>query len=49
MTKKNQFISSETYETDPDTLVIIEFETINGKAYFCQVSDAELLYIWVKV
>jgi hypothetical protein len=45
MPKKN----SKNFETDPDLLVKIEFETINGKPYLCTVTDDELIYIWVKV
>jgi hypothetical protein len=38
-----------SFETDVETLVKIEFETINGKPFFGQVSDDELLYLWVTV
>ncbi len=37
------------HEADPATIVRIELETINGKPYFGQVSDDELVYIWVQV
>jgi hypothetical protein len=39
----------EDCETNADSLVKIEFETINGKPFFGQISDDELLYIWVTV
>jgi hypothetical protein len=38
-----------SYETSLDKLVKIELLTINGKDFFGQVSDDELLYIWVAV
>lgn len=41
--------SGQNHETDLDTLVKIELETINGKQYLGQVSDDELIYIWVQV
>jgi hypothetical protein len=37
------------YEVDTETLVKIELETLNGKPYLGQISDDELIYIWVKV
>jgi hypothetical protein len=40
---------SASFETDPDKLVKIEFDSINGKPYFGQVSDDELLYLWIQV
>lgn len=46
MSKKG---TGQNHETDLDTLVKIEFETINGKPYLGQVSDDELIYIWVQV
>jgi hypothetical protein len=36
-------------EADPDTLVKIELETINGKPFFGQASGDELMYIWCQV
>ncbi len=36
-------------ETEPDTLLKIEFDTFNGKPYFGQVSDDELIYVWEQV
>jgi hypothetical protein len=41
--------SGQNHETDPETLVKIEFDTINGKPFLGQTTDDELLYIWVKV
>lgn len=41
--------SGQNFETDPDCLLKIELETINGKPYFGTVTDDELVYIWVKV
>ncbi len=38
-----------THETDVETLVKIQFETLNGKPFYGQVTDDELIYIWVKV
>ncbi len=56
MAKKNQSVSEEpsndqsiSYEADPDTLVKIEFISLNGKPFYGQVTDDELLYIWVSV
>lgn len=46
LTKKG---TGQNHETDLDTLVKIEFETINGKPYLGQISDDELIYVWVKV
>lgn len=37
------------FETPLDKLVKIEMLTINGRPYFGQISDDELIYIWVKV
>ncbi len=41
--------SGQNHETALDLLVKIELETINGKQYLGQVSDDELIYIWVRV
>lgn len=46
MSKKG---SGQNHEASLDTLVRIEFESINGKPYLGQVSDDELIYVWVKV
>lgn len=46
MSKKG---SGQNHETDLDTLVKIELETINGKPFLGQISDDELIYIWVQV
>jgi hypothetical protein len=46
MSKKG---AGQNYESDPDTLIKIELIEINGKPFFGQVSEDELLYIWVKV
>jgi hypothetical protein len=48
MAKKNS-VPSELCETDPDTLVKIEFDQINGKPFYGQVTDDELMYVWVQV
>jgi hypothetical protein len=37
------------HETDLNRLVKIEFESINGKPFYGQATDDELLYIWVTV
>jgi hypothetical protein len=37
------------HEVDPDTIVSLEFDTINERPFFGQVSDDELMYIWLKV
>jgi len=39
----------ESHETDQNTLVKIELDTINRKPYFGQISDDKLIYIWVTV
>ncbi len=46
MSKKG---GGQNHEVDLDMLVRIELETINGKPYFGQISDDELIYIWVRV
>ncbi len=46
MSKKG---SGQNFETDQETLVKIELETLNSKPFFGQVSDDELIYIWVEV
>lgn len=46
---KKPTIAAQPLEADLDTLVKIEFETINGKPYYGQVTEDELLYVWVKV
>jgi hypothetical protein len=40
---------SVSHEADLDTIVKVEFETINGKPFLGQISDDELVYLWVKV
>ncbi len=47
MAKKNPV--TENYEADPDSLVKIELETLNGKPFYGQVTDDELMYIWIEV
>lgn len=37
------------HETSKDKLIKVEFETINGKPYFGQISEEELLYVWITV
>ncbi len=49
MSKKPQGKVGHGHETDPDTLVKIELDSINDKPFYGQVSDDELLYIWVGV
>jgi hypothetical protein len=46
---KKATASSLACETDQDLLVKLEFGTINGRPFLGQVSDDELLYIWVEV
>jgi len=41
--------TGQNYETDSDTIVKIELETINGKPFYGQATDDELIYIWVRV
>jgi hypothetical protein len=41
--------SQPKHETSLDLLVKLEFLTINGKPFLGQISDDELLYVWVKV
>jgi hypothetical protein len=42
-------VQSTLHETHPDKLVKIELLTINDKPYLGQISEDELIYIWVKV
>jgi hypothetical protein len=49
MSKKGAGSNQASGETDPELLFKIELETINNKPFFGQVSDDELLYIWVTV
>jgi hypothetical protein len=37
------------HETDINTIVRLELDTINEKPFFGQVSDEEILYLWVTV
>jgi hypothetical protein len=46
MSKKG---SGQNFETDLDTLVKLEFLTINERPFYGQISDDELLYLWVTV
>jgi hypothetical protein len=48
MPKKSQ-APKVSHETDPSTIVKIELLTLNEKPYFGQVSDEEILYIWVTI
>jgi hypothetical protein len=48
MPKKAQ-ATKVSHETDPNTIVKVELESINEKPYFGQVSDDEILYIWCDV
>jgi hypothetical protein len=41
--------SQSPHETDLDTLVKVEFISLNDKPFLGQVTDDELLYVWVKV
>jgi hypothetical protein len=41
--------TGQCHEADNETLVKIELESINGKPYFGQATDDELLYIWEQV
>ena len=41
--------NGQNHETDLEFLVKIELETINNKPFLGQVSDDELIYIWVQV
>jgi len=40
---------SNPNETEKDKIVKVEFCTINGKPYFGQITEEELLYIWISV
>ncbi len=44
-----QATQTKSHEADPDTIVTIQLDTINGKPYFGQISDNEILYIWTEV
>ncbi len=46
MSKKG---TGQNHETDLEYLVKIELETINNRPFLGQVSDDELIYIWVQV
>jgi hypothetical protein len=48
VTNKNA-VPPAACESDVETLVKIELESINGKPYYGQISDDELVYIWVSV
>lgn len=37
------------HETPSEKIVKVEFLSINGKPYFGQISDEELLFIWIEV
>jgi hypothetical protein len=41
--------STIQYQPELNTIVKIEFESINGKSFYGQATDDELLYIWVEV
>ncbi len=41
--------TGQNHETDLGLIVKIELETINGKPFYGQATDDELLYIWVNV
>jgi hypothetical protein len=49
LTRKMPQDATNDHETKLDVLVKIEFETLNGKPYYGQISDDELIYIWVSV
>lgn len=49
MESTNKKPSYNPFETSKDKVVKIELSTINGKPYYGQVSDEELLFIWVSV
>jgi hypothetical protein len=42
-------VAMPNHETSLDALVKIELVSINGKPFYGQVSDEELLYIWLEV
>jgi hypothetical protein len=46
---KNSRSNIVLHETEPEKLFKIELCTINGKPFLGQISDDELLYIWVLV
>jgi hypothetical protein len=46
---KNPRSNIVSHETEPEKLIKIELIAINGKPYLGQISDDELLYIWVQV
>jgi hypothetical protein len=47
MSKRN--LKDEDCESDLETLVKVEFETLNEKPYYGQITNDELLYLWVSV
>jgi hypothetical protein len=50
MSKKSpQELQLSSHETDSEKLVKIELETRNDKPFFGQITDDEILYIWVTV
>jgi len=46
MNKKEKF---NPHETSKDKIIKVEFDTINGKPYFGQISEEELLFVWISV
>lgn len=46
---KNTKTTVQNHETEHESLVKIELDSINGKPYLGQVTDDELIYIWTRV
>jgi hypothetical protein len=42
-------LAGSSHESDLNTVVKLELLTLNGKPYLGQITDDELVYIWVKV
>jgi hypothetical protein len=47
--KKSSTSTQPQHETELKRLVKIEFETLNGKPFYSQVTNDELLHVWVSV
>jgi len=46
---KKQAATYNPFETAKEKVVKVEFLTINGKPFFGQISEDELIFLWVKV
>jgi hypothetical protein len=49
LSKAGSQMANKSHEADPNTIVKVEFDSINGKPFFGQVSDDELMYVWTQV